>query len=304
MSRIRTVKPELLRHEGLFDAEQETGFPIRIAFVGLLTCCDREGRFKWRPRQLKLDALPYDNVDFSRVLDALITHGFLVKYEVDSETYGCIPSFSKHQYINPRESESELPPPPGTSNSTPPTSPEGGENTESGTREPRDDDASSTREPREADHREGERNIGREGERIKDVCAEQPQAAAPAPTPSNEPPVITLPLNKGEYPVTQSQAAEWIELYPAVDIYQELRNMRGWLNANPKKRKTRTGTPRFINAWLSREQDKGPSPHSPRASPQHQSKQQSLEARNQSAVDEWLNNYGTIIEGETDNVRH
>jgi hypothetical protein len=46
MGRIRTVKPELFQHGDLFDAEVESGFPLRLAFIGLFTCCDREGRFK------------------------------------------------------------------------------------------------------------------------------------------------------------------------------------------------------------------------------------------------------------------
>lgn len=33
--------------------------------------------------------------------------------------------------------------------------------------------------------------------------------------------------------------------------------MRGWLLSNPNKRKTRRGIEKFINGWLSREQDKG-----------------------------------------------
>ena len=111
MGRIRTVKPELFKHEDLFDLEKETGLPIRTAFMGLFTCCDKEGRFKWRPRALKLDILPYDELDFSRVLDALMTRGFVVKYEVESEFFGFIPTFSKHQVINNRESDSELPAP-------------------------------------------------------------------------------------------------------------------------------------------------------------------------------------------------
>lgn len=109
MARIRTVKPELFRHEGLYELEIETGLPIRIAFAGLFTVCDRRGRFVWRPRQLKLDVLPYDEIDFSRVLDALVTRGFVVRYENSGELYGCIPSFERHQVINNRESESELP---------------------------------------------------------------------------------------------------------------------------------------------------------------------------------------------------
>lgn len=111
MGRIRTVKPELLKHEELFDLERETGLPIRIAFVGLFTCCDKEGRFKWRPRTLKLDILPHDELDFSRVLDALATRGFVVKYACNGEEFGFIPTFKKHQIINNRESESDLPVP-------------------------------------------------------------------------------------------------------------------------------------------------------------------------------------------------
>lgn len=116
MGRIRTVKPEFFKHEGLFDAETEYKLPLRLAFEGLWTQADREGRFKWLPRSLKSDILPYDDVDFSRVLDALMTRGFIVKYEVDGELYGYIPSWSTHQIINNRESASKLPPPPNEPN--------------------------------------------------------------------------------------------------------------------------------------------------------------------------------------------
>jgi hypothetical protein len=109
MARIRTVKPEFFRHEGLFDAERETGLPLRVAFAGLWTAADREGRFEWRPRQLKLDCLPHDDVDFSRVLDALATRGFIQKYTVAGVAYGCIPSWHDHQVINNRESASQIP---------------------------------------------------------------------------------------------------------------------------------------------------------------------------------------------------
>lgn len=71
------------------------------------------------------------------------------------------------------------------------------------------------------------------------------------------PPVISLPLNDGtEFGVTESMVIEFCSLYPAVDVMQELRSMRGWLLNNPKNRKTPGGIRRFINSWLSREQDK------------------------------------------------
>ena len=71
------------------------------------------------------------------------------------------------------------------------------------------------------------------------------------------PPVIFLPLNDGtEYPVSQEQCHEWAGLYPAVDVIQQLRQMRAWLIANPRRRKTVRGINGFIVNWLSREQDK------------------------------------------------
>lgn len=111
MARIRTIKPDFFRHEPLFEAEKATGLPLRIAFAGLWTAADREGRFRWKPRSLKLDCLPYDDVDFEAVLEALRAAGLVVKYTVDGSEYGFIPSWHKHQHINQREAASNLPVP-------------------------------------------------------------------------------------------------------------------------------------------------------------------------------------------------
>lgn len=76
------------------------------------------------------------------------------------------------------------------------------------------------------------------------------------------PVVISIMLNdKSEYPITESDVQAWKDLYPAVDILQELRKMKGWADANPAKRKTKNGIKRFINGWLAKEQDRyrGPS---------------------------------------------
>jgi hypothetical protein len=116
MARIRTVKPEFFKHYDLFQAEVESCLPLRLAFQGLWIVSDREGRFKWAPQALKLDALPYDEVDFSAVLDALEHFGFIIKYQVDNKIYGYIPSFTEHQRITGSEasSESKIPCPPNS----------------------------------------------------------------------------------------------------------------------------------------------------------------------------------------------
>ena len=67
-----------------------------------------------------------------------------------------------------------------------------------------------------------------------------------------------IPLNDGtEFFVEKKDIAEWQKAYPAVDVEQELREMRAWCQANPKLRKTKNGVRRFIVAWLARQQDKG-----------------------------------------------
>lgn len=111
MARIRTVKPSYFKHADLYDAETESGFPLRVAYAGLWTCCDREGRFKWRPRELKLDILPYDICPFESVLDALEKYGFIKKFSRDGEEFGFVPTFLEHQAINQRESASTIPDP-------------------------------------------------------------------------------------------------------------------------------------------------------------------------------------------------
>jgi hypothetical protein len=112
--RIRTIKPEAFTDEKLWDAEQDTGLPLFRAFSGLWCQADKEGRFEWRPRPLKAAVLPYWEGDFSRVLDAFVTHGFLVKYRCGDREYGCIPNFRKHQFINGKEPESTMPAPPAS----------------------------------------------------------------------------------------------------------------------------------------------------------------------------------------------
>ena len=67
---------------------------------------------------------------------------------------------------------------------------------------------------------------------------------------------IKLPLINGDdFLVTKEYVKELKELYPAVDVEQALRSMRGWLGSHPKNKKTPRGIKRFITGWISRDQD-------------------------------------------------
>lgn len=111
MARIRSIKPGFFKDDRLFDAEKATGLPLRVAFAGLWTVADREGRFKWQPRVIKTDVLPYDDVDFEAVLVALCEIGKVQRYRVAGKEYGLVSGFKEHQTVNMKEAASVLPPP-------------------------------------------------------------------------------------------------------------------------------------------------------------------------------------------------
>lgn len=70
--------------------------------------------------------------------------------------------------------------------------------------------------------------------------------------------VAAIILNDGtEWRPDQALFAEYVRLYPNVDVKQQFNEMRGWCLSNPAKRKTPRGIKRFVNGWLSREQDRG-----------------------------------------------
>jgi hypothetical protein len=95
---------------------------------------------------------------------------------------------------------------------------------------------------------------------VGDVFGDEGGGSAEPPSDS-PPPVISIPLNdKTEYGVTQAEVNEWASAYPAVDVVQQLREMRAWSVANPSQRKTRRGFNAFVVRWLSKEQDKGGRP--------------------------------------------
>ena len=78
-----------------------------------------------------------------------------------------------------------------------------------------------------------------------------------APVPKEQQAAKIILNDKTYHIVTKDDVKHWEELYPNVNILQELKKMQGWSEANPNRRKTRRGVLRFINNWLAREQDRG-----------------------------------------------
>jgi 5-methylcytosine-specific restriction endonuclease McrA len=106
MARIRTIKPEFFTSEDIVALS-----PLaRLLYVGLWCEADKEGRLEWKPITFKMRYLPADECDIRALCAELVSRNVVRLY---GEGLAYIPGFSRHQHVNPRESESTLPAPDG-----------------------------------------------------------------------------------------------------------------------------------------------------------------------------------------------
>ena len=111
MARKRMIDPNFWTDEKLGTCE-----PLaRYTFMGLISQADDAGRLNGHPALIKSQVFPYDSDimpdQVNGWLNQLEQKGLIRRYEVDGQSYICIPKFLKHQKIN-RPSESKLPAPP------------------------------------------------------------------------------------------------------------------------------------------------------------------------------------------------
>lgn len=113
MARTRGLKPDFFKDEDLACLP----FEARLVFAGLLGLADREGRLEYRPKRIKVEIMPFDDVDIDaicrRLADPKIPHRdgkkFITIYQADGELYIEICNFKKHQRPHHLEPKSKLP---------------------------------------------------------------------------------------------------------------------------------------------------------------------------------------------------
>jgi len=71
---------------------------------------DRKGRLEYRPKRIKIEIFPCDNVEIPALIGELEAQGLVRKYEVDGKEYLDIPGFTRHQNPHMNEKASDLPP--------------------------------------------------------------------------------------------------------------------------------------------------------------------------------------------------
>jgi len=107
MARARNIKPGFFRNADLAELPVEA----RLLFIGLWTMADRAGRMEDRPKQIKMELMPADSVDFDALLGQLESIGMIQRYEVDGKRYLYVVNFAKHQNPHRDEKASTLPAP-------------------------------------------------------------------------------------------------------------------------------------------------------------------------------------------------
>lgn len=212
-----------------------------IFFYRLIVNCDDYGRLDARPAILKSRLFPLKAVTDKQIIDAinkLSSVGIVTTYTVKAKPYLQIVTWAKHQIIRNKQSKF-------------PSIDEADTQSASNCMQLKSIESKCHRNPIQSNPI----RIQSESE-SESLLHDASQEQNPA-----QPSVAELPLNDNSlYTIYQDDVDKWKGLYPAVDVEQELKKMIGWLDANPTRRKTKSGIKKFINGWLSKEQDKPSKP--------------------------------------------
>lgn len=107
MARSRNIKPGFFTNEDLVELPYE----FRLLFIGLWTVVDKSGRMEDRPKKIKMNVFPGDDIDVDAGLYALEKSGFIVRYEVENNNYIQVLNWDKHQNPHHKEKASTVPAP-------------------------------------------------------------------------------------------------------------------------------------------------------------------------------------------------
>jgi hypothetical protein len=107
MARSRNIKPGFFTNDTLAELPALT----RLLFIGMWTLADRDGRIEDRPKRIKAECMPYDDMDIDAALNALAAAGFVLRYEVGGTRCIQIVNWAKHQNPHVKEQASSLPAP-------------------------------------------------------------------------------------------------------------------------------------------------------------------------------------------------
>ena len=114
MARIRSIKPEFWVSEQI--AECSTN--ARLTFVGMWNFCDDNGVHPAKPKTLKAELFPMDDITAAAVGDwvsELVRAGLVAEFESEGERYWHVTGWTRHQKIDRPSFKHPTPPAPNSS---------------------------------------------------------------------------------------------------------------------------------------------------------------------------------------------
>ena len=105
MARIRSIHPGLYTDEGFM----ELSMTCRVLLPALWIHAWDDGVFEWRPKRLKAQIFPADNIDVEPLLTELQNLDFVRCFEINGQKYGAIKNFRKFQSPQRPNSSNLLP---------------------------------------------------------------------------------------------------------------------------------------------------------------------------------------------------
>lgn len=257
MPRIRTVKPEFWTAGQVLECSTNA----RLLFIGLWNFCDDAGRHPMREKQIKAEVFPADDFtvdDITGMLDELSANDLITPYLVDGKGY-----FQVNGWHHQRIDKPQDPKYPGMDQA----------------------DSGNDRGILPPDR------IGKEGKGKEGIVEEggAPVGASPDVDSSTPEAKYSIPLTGGKsHPVTEDDISRYRELYPSIDVEQSIRNMLGWLEANPKRLSGSVrGVKSRMTTWFSGDQDRAsrrPGGGQPDESPHQRAAREAREYRERRQV--------------------
>ena len=216
------------------DSINELSWFEECLFYRLIVSCDDYGRFDGRPAIIKGTCFPLKEgvttKNIESALSKLTSAGLVKRYVVDGKPYLSLPSWGRHQTT--RAAKSKYPNP---------------------------DDGEMISSENNCMQINAVVHVFENDIRNRNTINDNNKRGAETPLADVEP----ITLNDGtEWVCPLADYEEYRRLYPGVDIDKAFREMRAWCKSNPAKRKTARGIKRFVNGWLSRQQDSGKGSHS------------------------------------------
>ncbi len=232
MARARTIKPAFFKNEELAECPYEA----RLLFIGLWTLADADGRLEYRPKRIKAELFPFDEiVTFHDLVVTLHGKKLLCLYESDGQQYIQICTFKKHQRPHPHEPSMGFPQPPEIPETYVKAVTSNGEQLQNLTK------CAVSLLPSTVSLQSFNPSTS-SGELAK---PDSPPSEFEFPT-AGKIQAWTLP---------QSKLEEYVEAYPGLDVPTQIRKARQWCRDKTRQRKTPGGMPSFLTNWLNKAND-------------------------------------------------